>query len=116
MWLSLALVVVTTGALHAESQPLIEVQLGKQTLQGRVAAYNDQSFWLMCRDGRLHGLTNDKVHKYRQVSPQFSGLPGDLLRDLSRREFGKSFDVVGTRHYTVCAVGEKKVRNFAETL
>jgi hypothetical protein len=70
----------------------------------------------MGQDGQLHGVMNDKVKKYRQVAPQFNVWSASVLRDQLRREFGKSYDVVGTRHYTVCAIGEKKARTYAETL
>ena len=113
--LSLALVVAASGTLHA-SQPLIEIEVGKDKLEGRVAAHGDSFFWLMGQDGRLHGVTNSTVTKFRQVSPHFSSWPATVLRDQLRRELGKSFDVVGTRHYTVCAVGDRTARAYAETL
>ncbi len=114
--LSLMMVVAASGSLQAGSQPLIEVELGKEKLEGRVAAHGDSFFWLMAQDGRLHGVTNNTVTKFRQVSPHFSSWPATVLRDQLRRELGKSFDVVGTRHYTVCAVGERTARAYAETL
>src|SRR5262249_29631683 len=104
------------GTLRAGSLPLIEVEVDQEKLQGRVDAHGDNFFWLMGQDGRLHGVMNDKVKKYRQVAPQFSVWSASVLRDQLRREFGKSYDVVGTRHYTVCAIGEKKARAYAETL
>ena len=116
IFLSLVLVTVVAGTLRAGSLPLIEVEMDSEKLQGRVAAHGDNYFWLMGQDGRLHGVMNDKVKKYRQVAPQFSVWSASVLRDQLRREFGKSYDVVGTRHYTVCAIGEKKARTYAETL
>ena len=114
--LSLVLVVAAAGSLQAAAAPLIEVEVGSEKLQGRVAAQSDSFFWLMEQDGRLHGVKNDTVKKFRQVSPQFSSWPATVLRDQLRRELGKSFDVVGTRHYTVCAVGDRTARAYAETL
>jgi hypothetical protein len=114
-YLPLVLIVVVTGNLQAASPPLIEVEVAKEKLQGRVDAHNDQLFWLMGQDGRLRGLTNDKVKKFHQVSPRFSSYTASVLRDQLRHELGKSFDVVGTRHYTVCAVGDSKARSYAET-
>jgi hypothetical protein len=115
-YLSLVLVTAAAGTLRAGSLPLIEVEMENEKLQGRVAAHGDNYFWLMGQDGRLHGVMNDKVKKYHQVAPQFSVWSASVLRDQLRREFGKSYDVVGTRHYTVCAIGEKKARTYAETL
>jgi len=116
MCLSLVLVIAASATLRAGSLPLIEVEVESEKLQGRVDAHADNYFWLMGQDGRLHGVMNEKVKKYRQVSPQFNSWPATVLRDQLRREFGKSYDVVGTRHYTVCAIGEKKARTYAETL
>ncbi len=114
--LPLVMLLVASGSLQAASQPLIEIEVGKEKLQGRVAAQGDSFFWLMGQDGRLRGVKNDTVGKFRQVAPQFSSWPATVLRDQLRRELGKSFDVVGTRHYTVCAVGDRTARAYAETL
>jgi hypothetical protein len=111
----LVLLLTAAGSLQA-AVPLIEVEVGKEKLQGRVAAQADSFFWLMGQDGRLRGVKNNTVEKFRQVAPQFSSWPATVLRDQLRREFGKSFDVVGTRHYTVCAVGDRTGRAYAETL
>jgi hypothetical protein len=94
---------------------LIEVQLGQESLQGKVVANSANRFWLLGQDGRLRSLASDDVRKFRKISPQFNGWAGNVLRDQLRRELGKTFDVVGTRHYAVCAVGDAKARAYAET-
>jgi hypothetical protein len=109
------LIVALTGTLQAASPPLIEVEVAKEKFQGRVDAHSDAFFWLLGQDGRLRGLANDKVKKFRQVSPRFSSYSATVLRDQLRHELGKSFDVVGTRHYTVCAAGDSKAKAYAET-
>ncbi|MGE5192697.1 MAG: DUF1570 domain-containing protein, partial [Deltaproteobacteria bacterium] len=113
--LSLALVIAAGGALQAASPPLIEVEVAREKLQGKVAAHGDSFFWLMGQDGRLRPVMNDQIQQFRQAAPQFSSWPTTVLRDQLRRELGKSFDVVGTRHYTVCAVGDRNARMYAET-
>lgn len=110
-----ALVVAPSAALNAAPPALIEVQLAKDSLQGKVVAYSDKQFWLIGQDGRLRSMPTERVQKYRQISPQFSSWSPTMLRDQLRREFGKPFDIVATRHYVVCAAGEQKARNYAET-
>jgi hypothetical protein len=114
--LSLALLMAFAKSLQGASPPLIEVEVGKEKFQGRVAAQADKFFWLLGQDGRLRSVKTAQVQKFRQVTAQFSGWSASVLRDQLRREFGKPFDVVGTRHYTVCAVGDRKARAYAETL
>ncbi len=114
--LSLALVIALGGALKAASQPLIEVEVGEKKLQGRVAAHGKSQFWLMGQDGRLERVANDDVKKFHQVSPQFKSWSASIIADQLRRELGKSFDVISSRHYVVCAVGEAKARAYGDIL
>lgn len=115
-WLIFAAVVFASAAsLDAAPPALIEVQLAKESLQGKVVANSEKHFWLIGQDGRLRSMPTDSVQKYRQISPQFSSWSPAVLRDHLRREFGRPFDVVGTRHYVVCAVGEQKAKAYAET-
>lgn len=110
----LALTVVISTPLHAAPPALIEVQVGDETLQGMVFAHNDRVFWLQSQDGRMRSLPADGVHKFRKISPQFSGWSGSVVGDSLRREFGKGFEVAGTRHYAVCAASDQKARAYAE--
>ncbi len=115
LWLALAVATSCSATLCAAPPALIEVQLGPNKLQGKVVAHNTNSFWLLGQDGRLRALRSDEVGKFHQVSPRFNGWTGTILREQLRREFGQSFDVVGTRHYVVCAKGEQKARAYADT-
>jgi Protein of unknown function (DUF1570) len=109
------LAVVLASRLSAAPPALIEVQTGNETLQGKVIAHDDRLFWLLAQDGRMRPLPADSVRKFRQIAPQFSGSSSSVLRDSLRRELGKTFEVVGTRHYAVCAQGDQKARVYAET-
>lgn len=111
----LLLLVALTRPLEAAPPALIEVQLAKEQWQGKVVAQSDKTFWLIGQDGWLRILPTDDVLKFRQISPQFSGWTGAVLRGKLRHDFGKPFEIVGTRHYIVCAVGEQKARAYAET-
>lgn len=108
------LIVAVGSRLAAAPPALVEVQTGQETLQGKVVAHDERLFWLLAQDGRLRALSADGVKKFRQISPQFSGASSSVLRDSLRREFGRDFDVVGTRHFAVCSKGEQKARVYAE--
>ena len=120
IWIVLANIVVISTPVHAAPPALIEVQVGSETLQGKVFAHNDRTFWLQSQDGRMRSLPADDVHKFRKISPQFAGWSGSIVRDNLRREFGNGFEVAGTRHYAVCAPSDRnrtdqKARVYAET-
>lgn len=112
---AIALTVFFTTTLHAAPPALIEVQVAGETLQGKVCASNDRYFWLQGQDGRMRSLQSDEVSNFRKISPQFSGWTGSVVRDKLRREFGKDFEVAGTRHYVVCAPNGPKARLYCET-
>lgn len=114
-WLTFAMLIAAPAQVTAAPPALIEVQLGNETLQGKVIARNGQALWLMSQDGRLHSVNAEKAGKERRISPDFRGWTGSVLRDQLRREFGKSFEIVGSRHYAVCASGDQKARAYAET-
>lgn len=90
-------------ALGAEA-PEIEIQTSKQSLRGKVVAHNEETFWLMERDGRLQKVGVGEVTDFRQVSSRFQSLSSADLRDQLRRELGNEYEIVGTGHYLVCAV------------
>jgi hypothetical protein len=99
----------------AGASPLIEIELAKEKWQGKVVVQSDKQFWLMGQDGWLHTLRTSEVVNFRQVSPQFNSWTGSVLREKLRHDFARPFDIVVTRHYAVCAVGDQKVRAYAET-
>ena len=92
---------------------LIEVQLAKQW-QGKVVAHTD----------KISGYGQDGwMRVCRPTTPQvpqdFAAVrswTGSVLRDNLRREFGRPFEIVGTRHYIVLLrIGDQKARAYAET-
>lgn len=110
----LLILAAVTGPLQAAPPALIEIELAKQKLLGKVVAQSDKNFWLMGQDGWLHMLPTADVVKFHQISPQFNSWTAAVLRDKLRHDFGKPFEIVGTRHYTVCAVGGQSSRAYAE--
>ena len=111
----LATIVVISTSVSAAPPALIEVQVQGESLQGKVSAHTDRFFWLESQDGRLRRLPADDVHKFRKISPQFGAWSASIVRDNLRREFGKSFEFAGTRHYVVGAPSSQKARLYAET-
>src|SRR5262245_30808894 len=99
----------------AAPPPLIEIEVAKEKWQGKVVAQSDKHFWLMGQEGWLRMIPIADVLKFRQVSPQFNSWTGSILREKLRHDFARPFDIVATRHYTVCAVGDQKARAYAET-
>ena len=85
------------------STPLIELKVGSESQQGKLLGRTQSVCWLLGRDGRLHEISLDSVQAYRQVSASFSGFPPAQVRSRLLREFDNDFEVVGTRHYLVCA-------------
>lgn len=81
----------------------VEIQAKQQTLRGKVIAHNDETFWLMGRDGRLERLAVADVSDFRQVNSRFQAYSPADLRDQLRRELGNEFEIVGTGRYLVCA-------------
>lgn len=90
-------------AAFAGRPDLIEINTGKQKLQGRAVAHNKRDFWLLGRDGRLHHLPIRKVKSFRSVAPRFRGYPAVDLRRRLLKELGKDFEAAGTVHYLVLA-------------
>ena len=104
----LAILVVSSGRRPASPPALIEVQVRARHCRASVSRTPTSSFWLQSQDGRLCvRLPADDVHKFRKISPQFSGWSGSIVRDKLRREFGEWFEVAGTRHYAVGAAQDR---------
>ncbi len=111
----LSLIAALSVPAYAENPALVELQLGGDKLQGKIVARNDYMLWLVGQDGRMRPVKSADAGKLHQISARFSGWTVSVLRDGLRREFGKEFDVAGTRHYAVCAHGDQKARAYAET-
>lgn len=86
-----------------EPTALLEVKVGQERLEGRIAAHDDQTCWLLCRDGRLTSVRTDDVTDFHEIEPRFRPLSSLDLRDQLQQEFGRSFEVKTTAHYVVAA-------------
>lgn len=96
--------IVTQGVITgAEPIALLELQVGKDRIQGRIAAHNDEKCWLLTREGRLASFKTDDVTDFHELDPRFRPLSSLDLRDQLQKEFGRNYEVKTTQHYVVVA-------------
>jgi hypothetical protein len=94
-----------TSAFAASA--LLELTVDGEARSGRVVAKDNETCWLMGRDGRVHEIDLDAVSSYRKLSPQFRRFDTVEMRNELKREFGASYEVSSTQHYLVCAAPGK---------
>ncbi|MEI8380810.1 MAG: DUF1570 domain-containing protein [Planctomycetota bacterium] len=110
MWRGSWLVAACAGIIVAQAtcaggEPvaLLELKVGKERLEGRIAAHNDQQCWLLRRDGRLASFQTDDVSDFHEIAPKFRSYSSIEIRDRLQTEFGRNFEVKTTTHYVVVA-------------
>lgn len=99
----------------AEPVALLELKIGKELLRGRIAAHDDQTCWLLRRDGRLASFRTDDVSDFHEVDARFRPYSSLDIRDQLQVEFGRGFEVKTTSHYVVVAAqgsGDRHARIF----
>ena len=101
------------SVIHGARPALLELSVGDASFQGKVLARNDSYCWLLDRGGRIEPIKLKSVTSFRRVSSRFRSHAPNIIRSQLLKEFGKSFEVVGTRHYLVCAV-RGRARQYAE--
>ena len=90
---------VTQGVITgAEPIALLELQVGKDRIQGRIAAHNEEKCWLLTREGRLASFKTDDVTDFHELEPRFRPLSSLDLRDQLQKEFGRNYEVKTTQH------------------
>ena len=92
-----------TSAVWADSPALLELRVDKTVYRGKLVARSKNIAWLMDRSGRLSSVQLDSIDSYRRISPHFRGYTSTDVRIQLLREFGKDYEVSGTRRYLVCA-------------
>lgn len=105
-WFAIAFVAIVGHCrLSAGGEPiaLLELKIGTERLEGRVAAHDDQTCWLLRRDGRLLSFKTDDVSDFRELEPRFRPYSSIDLRDKLQAEFSRAFEVKTTSHYVVVA-------------
>lgn len=86
-----------------EPLALLDLKVGREQLQGRIAAHNDRDCWLLGRDGRLSNFRMDDVTDFSEAEERFRPFSALDLRDRLQTEFGRGYEVHTTPHYLVVA-------------
>lgn len=89
--------------LSREPIALLEVKVGKDCLKGRIAAHDEQTCWLLERDGRLASFRTEAVTDFHEIDTRFRPYSSLDFRDRLQAEFGRSYEVKTTAHYVVVA-------------
>lgn len=87
----------------AEPEALLDITIGQERLEGRIAAHDDQNCWVLRRDGRLASFRMDDVTDFREIEPRFRPFSSLHLRDRMRDELGRDYEIKTTSHYVVAA-------------
>ncbi len=98
-----AVLLGSTICQSAEPVALLELKIGKDVLRGRIAAHDDQTCWLLRRDGRLASFRTDDVTDFHEIEARFRPYSSLEVRDQLQTEFGRGFEVKTTPHYVVVA-------------
>lgn len=85
------------------AQPLVELRLGDNAVEGRIVERGQGWCALYDREGRMHTIDLDKVTRFKKVSSTFAPYSFQTLRTKLLKEFGAGSEVATTRHYVVCA-------------
>ncbi len=104
------------------AQPLVELRLGDNAVEGRIVERGHGWCALYDREGRMHTIDLDKVTRFKKISSTFTPYSFQTLRTNLLNEFGSDSEVATTRHYVVsaprgraksyCDVFEKTWRRF----
>ena len=66
-----AVLACVTSTTFARPRSLLELTTNDKTYRGKVVCSDDETCWLMARDGRLQKVNLKSVEKYRVVEPNF---------------------------------------------
>lgn len=86
-----------------KAQPTVELRIGRERYEGRIADRGRDWCVLYDRAGKMHTIDLDDVTSFRRVSNRFSPFTFRELRSDLTKHFGRDFEVATTRHYVVCA-------------
>ena len=85
------------------AQPMVELRLGDEAVEGRIAERGQGWCTLYDREGKMHTIDLSKVTLFKKVSSTFAPHSFQTLRTKLLKEFGSDSEVATTRHYVVCA-------------
>lgn len=98
---------VTPARSVSAAQPMVELRLGSTAVEGRIVERGRGWCALYDREGRLHTIDLKQVTQFKKVSSNFAPYSFQALRTRLLEEFGSGFEVATTRHYVVCAPGDR---------
>lgn len=98
---------VTAARSVSAAQPMVELRLGSTAVEGRIVERGQGWCALYDREGRLHTIDLKQVTQFKKVSSTFAPCSFQALRTRLLEEFGSGFQVATTRHYVVCAPGDR---------
>jgi hypothetical protein len=94
---------LTPSCFASAAQPMVELRLGDNAVEGRIVERGPGWCALYDREGRMHTIDLDQVTRFKKVSSKFSPYSFQTLRTKLLKEFGSGSEVSTTRHYVVCA-------------
>jgi len=80
---------------------MVEVTVGKTTVEGRILAMDDSTMVLLRRDGGMNYVPRDKVDRVTAATRKFTPSTPDELRTKLAAEFGGNYVVSRTAHFLV---------------
>ena len=98
----IVVIVSVANSAKAENPSFIELTSDGDDYQGKVYARDDETVWLIQRDGQLEEIEMESVTAFRKVSPQFQFYSHAEIRNALVKEFGNQFEFAGSTHYIVC--------------
>jgi hypothetical protein len=91
---------LASGAIVA-AEPLLRGLHDGKPIEGKRLYETSTEFGLLARDGRLWRLKSSASSRLRQTTSQFRPLSAAVMRSHLASEFGRSYEVTGTRHFLV---------------
>src|SRR5262245_24175338 len=90
------------------TEPVLEIQLNGQRLEGTPLQWSSDEVLFMGRDGQLWRFPPTAAKQPRKLAGTFHAYSANEMRGMLKAEFGKAFEVTGTGHYLVVhPVGER---------
>lgn len=83
------------------SRPTLAFNLNGRQIEGTPLSWDDQSVFLLSRDGRLYDFAPSEPKESRKASSTFRGYSAGEMKERLARELGKSFEITHTGHYLV---------------
>ena len=91
----------SSTAFADTSRRTIEFSLHGQKIEGTPLRWSSHQAQVLSRDGSLWNFSPHSATSVRPISSSFHAYPASVLTGLLKKELGREFQVVSTRHYVV---------------